>query len=107
MQKRLDKHGWWPRVRASYDMNEGFTTQMLGGSAGVVRPSANRAQDCTVPLPHARSAYLCMQAYFDNDSYVKDIDSADSGVLHVLAATNSMVRRPALLFRGWPDNRRD
>jgi hypothetical protein len=48
-----------------------------------------------------------MQAYFDNDSYVTDIDSADSGVLHVLAATHSMVRRPALLFRGWPDNRRD
>jgi hypothetical protein len=48
-----------------------------------------------------------MQVYFDNDSYLKDIDSADSGVLRALAATDRMVRRPALLFRGWPDNQRD
>ena len=104
MQKRLDKPGWWPRICACYDKDEEYTTRMLGGNAGAVRPSAT--EHCAT-TPRAVGISVHMQAYFDKDSYMNDIGSADSGVLHALAATHLMVRRPALLFRGWPDNRRD
>ena len=94
MQARLDEPGWWARVLACNERDEGFTTKMLTGSSGAVTPLStlrNRAL-CHYPtLSHARSAYLCMQAYFDTDAYLTDIGSAHSSVLRNLAAANKMV----------------